>query len=200
MILFHGSSTVHKDSILKNGLLPRKDTKNSNWSQHHHGLVESKPELVYLTDAYPVYFAYAAVLASGGDLLIVKVEVDENDLYPDEDFMSMIFQKQYGSQLPLEIINTMMSPLDNQHIAQDCLKYNGIAATRQIPPTQILDHRIISSDNVHTIMAIGGDSFPIPVNYKFLGNHYKRAIQALFDEGELAAQAVMKEMWTITID
>jgi hypothetical protein len=87
MILYHGTSARRLHAIQRHGLLPRRTTGESNWS----GNVASKEGFVYLTDACPVYFAVEAALAAEStpaDLLILKVDVDEGRLYPDEDFIA----------------------------------------------------------------------------------------------------------------
>lgn len=188
MILYHGTSTEYLKTILAKGLLPRKRTGISNWT----GNIESKPYLVYLTTAYPVYFALHAT-KEPHDLLILKVEVDEEDLLPDEDFLARVLRQQEKLDMPLEQINPHVDPRKNKHLTPECLQYNGIAATTKVLPNKILDHRIIKSENFSVIMSIGGDSMPIPVNYKILGKQYRKAMEALFDQGEQEAVNCMRD-------
>ena len=53
--LYHGTSSRFLDRILKHGIKPRgKGT--SQWDKF-----PSRPDLVYLTTAYPFYFAIQAI-------------------------------------------------------------------------------------------------------------------------------------------
>ena len=81
--LYHGTSIANADKIMASGFLPRNISGNSNWK----GVQESQPDLVYLTRAYPFFYGMSA---SGDDkrASVIKVEVDVNDLYPDEDFLT----------------------------------------------------------------------------------------------------------------
>lgn len=194
MILYHGTSTQYQIPILKNGLLPRSQTGVSNWATIHDGKIESKPYLVYLTNCYPVYFSLQAIKESH-DLLILKVEVDEKDLFPDEDFISRVLKEQENLTIPLADINQMVEPRDYQSAAMHSLNYNGIAATTHVPPNKILDSRIIKACNDEVIMSIGGDSMPVPMNYKILGSCYQKAIETLFTHGELDAVNVIRDRW-----
>ncbi len=195
MILFHGTSTAHFDTIISQGLLPRSQTGLSNWQ----GDVESKPQLVYLTTAYPVYFAWQAT-HDPHDLLVLKVEVDDDELYPDEDFIAYIAQRRgmFPCHQLSEII-PQVEPVDNKHLAPHSLQHNGIVAVRSVPPEQILDTYIIPRKDWQTIMAIGGDSSPI-LNYLVLGPRYRRAMELLFEQGRAAFREVMREPCPISLD
>lgn len=80
--LYHGTSTKYLDDILAKGITPRHD-KDSNWSDN-----PSHPLMVYLSDAYPVYFAQQSVEVEGDDEpVVLEVIVDTKRLYPDEDYL-----------------------------------------------------------------------------------------------------------------
>ncbi len=79
MRLYHGTSEAAAREAVERGLLPRGERK-SNWN------VSSREDLVYLTLAYAGYFAANA----SGEYErwgIIEVEVDQDDLLPDEDFL-----------------------------------------------------------------------------------------------------------------
>ena len=196
MILFHGTFTAYCETILSQGLLPRGQTGLSNWQ----GDVTSKSHLVYLTTAYPVYFACQAA-HDLYDLLILKVEVDDDELYPDEDFLAHLAQQK--GMFPghrLSEINPHVEPLDNKHLAPYSLQHNGIVAVRSVPPERIVGTVVIPSRDRQTIMMIGGDSIPIPLNYRIIGPRYCRAMELLFEQGSEAACEVMREPWMTSLD
>lgn len=83
MLLVHGTSSKHLDSILKNGLVPRQE-KESCWEE-----CPSHPNRVYLSKAYAFYFAHN-FLKGDEDALLIEVDVDRKNLFPDEDFLGQI--------------------------------------------------------------------------------------------------------------
>jgi len=90
IILYHGTSTLFLDSILKEGLKPRKETGISNWVPH----LESHPDFVYLgtrRDAESMGGrGYDEQMTNGkGHQVIIEVEVDTKNLYPDTDTMGL---------------------------------------------------------------------------------------------------------------
>lgn len=129
MILYHGTDANNLDSILKNGLLGRKHTGK----QVFDGNLESNENFTYLTWFNPVAHAYSANEFSPA---ILKVDVDEKVLYPDEDFIErLIFMKTGVPGNPKEIDITQYKDL-----WEKSLKMFGNVAIPEVHPEQILDH------------------------------------------------------------
>lgn len=191
MILYHGTSTKHLKSILKNGLQPRNVTGNSNWE----GKIESKAGFVYLTDAYPVYFAFCAAKEECEDLLVVAVRVTEKDLYPDEDFIAHCLHREvpHFQKMALADINPLVNLEVYKRFAMASLTNNGLVAVRGVAPDHIKGHVIINRDKIQEIMCIGGDSIPSPLPYRIMGEHYRNCMKALFKGGLKAAMKVVEE-------
>ncbi|WP_165074834.1 hypothetical protein [Paludisphaera rhizosphaerae] len=182
MILYHGTMSSHREAIEREGLQPRAVTKRrSNWK----GAIRSKRGFVYLTDAYPVYFALAAAKGRD-DLLIAKVEVDETHLYPDEDFIAYAMSCGQAS----------VDPADHQPLWQESLTRNGVACTPSISAERILDCRVICRKSIQVILATGGDAQPTPLNYRVMGGFYRRCIERLFEGGSDAALEEAKRYWS----
>lgn len=189
IILYHGTSARYEDAIRRDGLLPRNKTGNSNWD----GDVISKEDLVYLTDAYPVYFALNAV-DDKDDLLVVEVSVLESALYPDEDFIANLLHNQHYPDIPLRKINPTVVPQKYKKFALKSLQRNGVVATKSVSPDRIKRFvRLRQSKFNNQLLTIGADAMPIPLNYRVLGGQYRAAMQALFDSGLDAAVKVMRE-------
>lgn len=193
MILFHGTSSDRLPTILKEGLRPRKETgAKSNWE----GDVESMLDLVYLTTAYPVYFALEACGEGDSKPVILKVDIDEEDLFPDEDFVAKIVETQDRREgkmvLPLKAYNALVNPRDNIDLTQSSLEHNGIVSIERVLPEQIIDHVILELDS--RLLWVGGDAAPIPLNYRFKGMEYRRYTEALFEGGlEVAFQLARED-------
>lgn len=72
MYLYHGTSWARLQQILKGGeIKPRGVTGRSCWKHS----IESNPDTVYLTSAYPLYFAFNAA-KDGADGAIIEVDTN----------------------------------------------------------------------------------------------------------------------------
>lgn len=189
--LYHGTSVKHLEAILRDGLQPRKVHGNSNWA----GKIASKKDFVYLTDAYPVYFAWAAAKADE-DLAIIRVEVDEKQLYPDEDYIALCLKTHdpFCKNIPLDEIGEMTNLEDYRKNWVESLTFNGKVAIKGVTAKQITGHVVIKHDDMNAILATGGDSVPSPLPYKILGGQYRQVIGVMFEKGvEAAVQFVRSE-------
>jgi hypothetical protein len=145
--------------------------------------------MVYLTDAYPVYFALVAAFAEGkepADLLILQVEVDESELYPDEDFIAWALASD-RSDVQQTTLNPFINPADYKDAWRWSLETNGVVCTPSVPADRILDHRTIPPTETEIIAELGLDPLPTPLNYRQFAGHYRRCLDALFTAGLEAA-------------
>jgi len=81
--LYHGTSVKNAKEILANGFKDRIASGVKNWDKEF----ESMAGFVYLTRAYPFFYAMNAAEEEDETTAVLKVIVDEDDLYPDEDFL-----------------------------------------------------------------------------------------------------------------
>ena len=88
-ILYHGTNAEYLDDILKKGIVPR-GTSKGNWE---HANLFSNPNMIYLTDCYAFYYSGMQSSENQKDSLILKIEVEENKLCCDEDFLMNIGDK-----------------------------------------------------------------------------------------------------------
>jgi hypothetical protein len=102
MKLYHGTSARYIDAILKNGILTRDvmGTK-SNWDKF-----QSRTDMIYLSTAYPLYFAVSAMAEGELDAVIFEVDsrkLDSGKFFPDEDFVAQAISQR--DKKPIEDIH-----------------------------------------------------------------------------------------------
>ena len=165
-ILYHGTSTKYLDKILKKGLTPRKSLGvKSNWD------AESRDDMIYLTSAYAPYFAQACVGSNGGDPLVLEVEVESNNLYPDEDFLEQYLRNKNITKGDIHERTKFYK--DNLEVFKHYTKkslnglgnacHKGIIYPKRIRRYVVLDARKIIMYSDPTITR---------ANYTILGHHY----------------------------
>ena len=128
IILYHGTDIETAKKISKSGLKPTHDSKQSNWTEN-----PSRTDSVYLTDTFAVKFGLIASECNDrlNDFAIITVEVNEDDLYPDEDFLAQIPKCLYESLgLDIEVADYDLIILETSGIGQS--------------DTEIVDHSDIS--------------------------------------------------------
>lgn len=92
MLIYHGSTAVAIDAILKDGIVPRALNGRSNWEN-----CPSHEQMVYLTSTYPLYFAACAADSEKDKLVVVEIDFEKlkkGKLYPDEDFIAQVLYGQ----------------------------------------------------------------------------------------------------------
>jgi len=203
VILYHGTEAEYADEILAKGIQPRCETGNSNYT----GKIASKKDFVYLTSAWPFFYAYlgrfqehkpAKQTKDQNDILILKVEVPEYSLFPDEDFIARCMKMQ-GDERDIRDIMTEISPLDYHHHAADSLEHMGNACALEVKPEQITGHKILKA-NFWEHSALGADSDPdahirIPILKQVVMEKYQRRLKLLFDSGmDAVVKDIEKEM------
>lgn len=191
VILYHGTDSKNLDSILARGLLPRKFTGNKVYG----GEFSSNDSFTYLTRWNPVAHAYTI---DENSPLILKVEVDETDLYPDEDF--------------IERLHFMATGVPGNTSAFDITEYKdqwklsyerfGNVAIREVPPEKIVAHTVLDPSDFDYHCGIGAQGnqliFDIKNELHFMSGNivkkYIKRLDLLFSEGwEAVKKDILKE-------
>jgi hypothetical protein len=169
MILYHGTTTKHLKSIIKNGLVPRGKGKGN-----YEGKVASRPDLVYLTTTYAAYYALCARTEDESEKpVVIKIELDVEGtyghpplLFPDEDFLYHALSR----KVPLEEIN----PWDYQEHWKKSIDYMGVVAIERVLPKQIMGYTILDVTDIvrHCDPSVS------PINYKFCGSMYRDYLES----------------------
>jgi len=143
LTLYHGTSAKYLKKILKDGLQPRCITKNSNYD----GDFVSCPDLIYLTDTHPMFYAVRAAEEREEEVLILKVKVYERELFPDEDYVAQVIARQEKHQgedfeKRLRELHTtgLVDPRRYKKIWKDSLDTMGTVACKPLPASRIIAH------------------------------------------------------------
>jgi len=179
MKLYHGTSSRHLGSVLKEGLKPR-GRKKGNWKSF-----PSRKDMVYLTNAYAPFFA---IQGSKGKekALVLEIDTDLLDfdrLYPDEDFIAQALA--YQTKRPLdEVHEEVKKELEGyQHLAMDSLERLGNCSHKGgVPASAISRYCLIDCVERADIGMMSMDPSISIMNYKFCGSKYRSVISWLFGD------------------
>ena len=162
MILYHGTSKLNADKIIKNGFRP---DKKYNWH------VKSKKGFIYLSLAYAPFYAMSAKSKDNTGALI-QVYVDEDRLYPDEDFIMHALGSPTYTQEQLDEVDLE----GYKSLYKDSLKYLGNACVK---PIDVVINGVQYFDMKKLIMVC--DPSISPMNYKFMGIYYQKLTEWIYE-------------------
>ena len=191
--LYHGTSTKYLDDILSKGITPRHK-KESNWSDN-----PSHPLMVYLSDAYPVYFAQQSLEVEGDDEpVVLEVIVDTKRLYPDEDYLEQFtridpkwieIEEQFGYMKSMEERTKWFK--DNLTDYKDHYEgslfglgnccHKGVIKPKNIVRYSVLDYNQILNYSDPTITL---------QNYQLLGGRYRMISEKTMWEKPLSIESI----------
>ena len=197
MIFYHGTDSKNLDSILAKGLLPRKDTGNLVYG----GDLASNEHFTYLTRWNPVAHAYSI---DENKPVIIKVDVDENDLYPDEDFIERELSWESivatgkawkGNPSDIDISKYKDKWLESYHLF-------GNVAIKHVPPEKIVAHVVLDPKDFTYHCGLGAQGNQLVGDLKnkihfidpsFVAKILKRLDLLFFKGWEVVKRDILKE-------
>lgn len=178
MKVYHGTTFNRFTEITINGIAPRED-KKTNWPDN-----PSMSDMVYLTTAYPFYFAYIAAQKDGSKPVVIEIDMGHlpyQNLFPDEDFIFQAIPKEEKPELALI----------RQHI-EDYKKYfqksmDGLGSFcyRGVIPRKYMI-RAVSVDfkkRSRLWMEVMDPTISI-MNYQLVGHNYRDMVSWFFGDRE----------------
>ena len=186
MLIYHGTSFKNFDSILNNGIDPRSDRK-SNWEEY-----ESRDDMVYLTLAYPFYYA-ACVTENDDPLVVFEIDcgkLDVSNLYPDEDYIAQGISHQTGKSLKdvhFDIRDNIDEWKDLWESSLD--KMGNVCHKGNIPISCVTRYAIVDPKefNPHIYIDLLDPSIT-PINYMIKGEYYRNLVNWFFGDREKLPQ------------
>jgi hypothetical protein len=171
---YHGTSATNARKIVKEGF--KVDGKH-NWK------VKSKKGFVYFSLAYAPFFA---MNAGGSKLALVKVSVDTEDLYPEDDFLMRALGKPVYTQKELDKVDFEKY----QCFWGMSLADMGSACAK---PEKIVILDVCFFDGTKLIHKC--DPVISPMNYKIMGNYYKELTEWIFEGNDIMEFKSMTSMF-----
>ena len=177
MKLYHGCSAESLRSILTGGLCPRLE-KRSNWKK-----APSRTDMVYLTVAYPFYFA----LSHRGFAAVVEIDtkgLNHKRFFPDEDFIALVLSRQEGKELGA-VHGTSRDSLDAyQNRWRLSLGWLGNCCYQgTIPPRCITRYCLFNPEARPELAAeMRDDPLVNLTNYAAMGQSYRRLVAWMFGD------------------
>jgi hypothetical protein len=130
--LYHATAASNARGIKRMGMIKPRGKSDGNWITE--GKVKSHPEMVYLAHNYrsnDFHGLRTALVKGEKEYAVVVVDVDEKNLYPDENHLAKNFII-YAEEM--RIARNQIKR--NQGLWTDCLKQKGIVCHRG-PVTKI---------------------------------------------------------------
>lgn len=195
MKLYHGSSTCYLNSILAGGIAPKGERGEAgNWEKF-----PSRLDMVYLTVAYPFYFAMCAAGETSDrdgehyDPVVFEIESDEleQDLFfPDEDFIAQVLAQQEKMSLD-DVHDYVRDNLENwQDLWKESVDGMGNCCYQGVIPRAAIKRYCVFHKKERPQLAI---SFLDPsislLNYRFLGGKHRGFVEWMFQDRELIPNA-----------
>jgi hypothetical protein len=180
--LYHGTSGKNARLAAFEGIHPRGKHGRTNWKR----TVESNPDAVYLTDAYPLYFAINAAKGDD-DYAVIQIDTEKLDqlwLVPDEDVFEQAGRgkddvkgnmKQRTRWYRQRMKNWLAT--DNWKVSLQAM--GTCASLAPIPPEAITRIAYVPHDALQLAMEAGDASIML-ANYRFCGPKYRNLTNALF--------------------
>lgn len=183
MFLYHGTTERHLANIIKHGIRPRKYHEEDNWLH----TVSSNQNCVYLTVAYALYFAHAALKDDEDDSRLIIFEIDseilkENLLCPDEDFLAQANVDPTKTDLPMKEKNEHYRKIMHKYLHEPSLKSIGNCCYKGIIPTKAIKRIAFISQKAHReIFMSGYDPMISIMNFRIKGEDYMKSTKWIFD-------------------
>lgn len=179
--LYHGTSAMVAAKAIKEGLRPRSAGGKSNWKR----TVESNPDAIYLTDAYPLYFALNCDCDTPTVLQIDVSKLNTNFLVPDEDVLEQAGRGHDDVKGGMKQRTRWYRKRLKNYMATDAwlksLQAMGTCGSlAPIPPEAISRVAFVDYDKAPTLCMQGMDASISLANYRFCGPQYRNLTNRIF--------------------
>jgi hypothetical protein len=142
MLVMHGTSSSNVNSILMHGICPRNG--NGTWAREEH--TPSIMDHVYFTNSKTTaeFYSFRTAIISNSDCCIISVDVDETNLFPDENLFNETFLLNKD-----DVLNSQKKVIENKSLWKKSLdttnkvSHKGVVEPNRI--RSIMKHNITES-------------------------------------------------------
>jgi hypothetical protein len=185
--LYHGTSFNLAGKIFKQGICPRGN-RQGNWDETYPSLGDR----VYLSTAYPFYFAVQAVFGNE-ECFVLEIDpmkLDHRLMYPDEDFIAQAYNNVANHTTYRDDLETYRNAwqLSIQHLGNCC--YKGTVPKRAITRSCRVDF----SKRKDLLLSIMDPTISI-MNYKFCEHKYRGMVAWFFGDEALLPQVEQAKIY-----
>lgn len=184
--IYHGTIFKNLKTILSEGIRPRGLDGFTNWVEN-----PSHPEMVYLSTAYPFYFAQCAGTRHK-KFVIFEIDfesLDPDNLYPDEDFIFQSIKEE--DRIPLHEIRSLLAePVSGykRYYLNSLFGIGNICHRGVIDKKFIKRYCIVNfKQRPHLSISCLDPSIGI-LNYKFCGKKYEHMVRWFFGDEKILPQ------------
>jgi hypothetical protein len=196
MILYHGTSERVWEKIQQTGQVMPRGTDPGRWPQS----VRSHSRVLYLTDAYPLYFAGHAAAGgeSGGDegrLAVLELDMTglEHRLVPDEDVLAQLDGARGGFLLGETLADRTaayrgrLSAYRGEENALRSLALMGTCGlyfhrgNPSLNAERVRRVALVTQEAYNRLVMWGHDPSITLANYALMAGHYRSVTRWLFD-------------------
>lgn len=187
--LYHGTSVAALPRIAIEGIKPRGNT-HGNW----HHTVKSNKMAVYLTNAYPLYFAAHAGYEAGASEdtpdafthALVEVFPDMAHLQADEDAIEQLTRDRDGlpKEWDMKRRTIFYRTRAHHYSAAASLEAMGTCAHRGVITAAQTKRVLLITKQKEIELVLSGSLDPIisVLNFQILGKRYMQSVRWMFDD------------------
>lgn len=202
--LYHGTNTTNLPGILENGIAPR-GARRSNWT------CKSKPQYVYLTNTYGWTFALVAAGNSCAKPCVIEIDaekLDEQFLYPDEDYIAQVLMngKRRGERLndpalrrcrTLKGMNAHIDLEVHQEFWCQSLQHLGVCAYKGMVPIEAITRYAICDTSINGSLAIRALDASVSVQaFMICGESHANLLRHTFDRTGIEDGLIASCAWS----
>lgn len=196
--LYHGTTKRALSRISRQGLRPRSHRKDEsgNWK----GTVESHPNTIYLTIAYPIYFAYSATSTEHPeDAVIFEIDVaalDRKLFQADEDAVEQVNRGSDGLPADWTMRQRTIFYRNRAHRYEALTSLNALGTCGyrgSIPVSAISRYALIERDKLLHLSLCFDPTISV-MNYQYCGEQYRNSVAWLFGYTDRVISPVGREL------
>ena len=200
--VYHGTRASNVDTILEQGIKPRCETDQSNWSDSEF---ESISDHVYITSTYGIFFGMCSARNTDENIAVFDIDLNRlnsEQLYPDEDYIEQairmgLVEQKWSNNEELSVIERTEKVRKN--IEQYKNKWDesidnigNLAHKKRIPTHAIKRVSVLDTELAPNSFFSHIDPTITIQNAQLAGGKYRLLTEIIFDENVSVKELCMR--------